>query len=52
MLHEPEIVFLFTYPMNSSHQIQDPHTLVIEEFNLIDNGLKKSLEIDKRNKAA
>ena len=50
MLHEPEVAYLYNYPMNSASHIQDPHTLVIEEFNLIDNALKRGLELEKKNK--
>lgn len=52
MLHEPEVAYLYNYPMNSASLIQDPHTLVIEEFNLIDNSLKRGLEQEKKNRLA
>lgn len=52
MLHEPEVAYLYNYPMNSASHLQDPHTLVIEEFNLIDNALKRGLELEKKNKPA
>jgi len=50
MLHEPEVAYLYNYPMNSASHIQDPHTLIIEEFNLIDNPLRRGLEQEKKNK--
>lgn len=40
-LNDPDVVYLYNYPMSYSAEIQDPHTLVVDEFNLIENPFKR-----------
>lgn len=38
---DPSEVYLYNYPLNFSSNVQDPHTLVIDIFNLIESPLKR-----------
>jgi hypothetical protein len=38
---EPSEVYVYNYPLNFSPKIQDPHTLVLDIFNLIESPLKE-----------
>lgn len=38
---EPGEVYVYNYPLNFSPKIQDPHTLVLDIFNLIESPLKE-----------
>ena len=36
-LHDPDVVYLYNYPMNFSPECQDPHTLIVDIVNLIEH---------------
>ena len=38
-LYDPDVVYVFNYPMNYSSETHDPHSLVIDVINLIENPL-------------
>ena len=40
-LSNPDIVYIYNYPINFAEQFQDSHGLVIDIFNLIENPFKK-----------
>lgn len=46
-LNDPEVVYLYNYPMNFSAETQDPHSLVIDVVDLIRHPLKTYVENKK-----
>ena len=41
VVSDPTEIYQYNYPLHFSSQIQDPHDLVIDIFNLMDSPLKK-----------
>ena len=39
-INDPNVCFVYNYPMNYQEGTQDPHTLVIDVFNLIEHPFK------------
>jgi len=46
-LNDPDVVYLYNYPMNFSSETQDPHSLVIDVVDLIRHPLKTYVENKK-----
>ena len=46
-LNDPDVVYLYNYPMNFSSDTQDPHSLVIDVVDLIRHPLKTVVESKK-----
>jgi len=38
---DPDLIYVYNYPMNFSVDIHDPHSLVIDVINLIESPLRK-----------
>ena len=57
-LNDPDVVYLFNYPMNFSSETQDPHSLVIDVVNLIEHPFttapasKKGQKLQSKGSAA
>jgi hypothetical protein len=46
-LQDADVVYRYNYPMNFSPDTHDPHSLVVDIFNLIEHPLKKYPEPKK-----
>lgn len=46
-LNDPDVVYIYNYPMNFSAETQDPHSLVIDVVDLIRHPLKTYIENKK-----
>ena len=46
-LNDPDVVYIYNYPMNFSAHTQDPHSLVIDVVDLIRHPLKTFVENKK-----
>ena len=46
-LNDPDVVYIYNYPMNFSAETQDPHSLVIDVVDLIRHPLKTYVENKK-----
>lgn len=50
-LSNPDIVYIYNYPINFAEQFQDSHGLIIDIFNLVENPFKKNQDKINQTKA-